>query len=352
MTLQERCDEIIENLEEDKVKELLRQLNIPFQDKGQFLLCKTMCHHDNEEDASWKLYYYKDTHLFMCYTSCGGQNIFMFLKHIYETRGIEYDWYEDVFLVAQNCSIDKSYAFVRAPAPEKKAEKFKERHCIELPAYDEKVLDVFIKYYAPEWLNDGISKEAMDRFNIRYSIPQNKIIIPHYDINGRLVGIRGRALNVEEVEKYGKYMPVQVEDIMYKHKLSQNLYGLYQNKQAIIETGICYLFESEKSCLQLDSMTIPNSAAAVCGSSLNIFQLKLLMKTCHPKEIVICFDKEEIKGEDKYLKKLIGICNKYKNYCNFSYVYDSDNLLQMKDSPSDHGEEVFKNLLEKRRIVK
>jgi len=76
------------------------------------------------------------------------------------------------------------------------------------------------------------------------------------------------------------------------------------------------------------------------------------MKTCHPKEIVICFDKEEIKGEDKYLKKLIGICNKYKNYCNFSYVYDSDNLLQLKDSPSDRGEETFRKLLEKRRIVK
>lgn len=249
MTLQEHCDLIIENLEEEKVKTLLNQLDIPFQDKDSYLLCKTMCHHDNEEDASWKLYYYKDTHLFMCYTSCNGMNIFTFLKHVYEARGVEYDWYEDVFLVAQNCSIDKSYDFVRAPAQEKKAEKFKERHCIDLPAYDENVLDVFSRYYAPEWLNDGISKEAMDRFNIRYSIPQNKIIIPHYDINGRLVGIRGRALNTEEVEKYGKYMPVQVEDIMYKHKLSQNLYGLYQNKQTIIETGICYLFESEKSCL-------------------------------------------------------------------------------------------------------
>ena len=42
----------------------------------------------------------------------------------------------------------------------------------------------------------------MDKYNIRFSPTQNKIIIPHYDINGRLVGIRGRALNIEEVEKY------------------------------------------------------------------------------------------------------------------------------------------------------
>lgn len=95
-----------------------------------------------------------------------------------------------------------------------------------------------------------------------------------------------------------------------------------------------------------------NCAAAVCGSSFNKYQLNILLKYCHPKEIVICFDKEEKQGEEKYLKKLYHICEKYKNYCNFSFIYDMENLLDMKDSPTDKGEEIFRKLLDRRIIVK
>ena len=66
----------------------------------------------------------------------------------------------------------------------------------------------------------------------------------------------------------------------------------------------------------------------------------------------MCFDKEELPGEDKYFNKLYSICERYKNYCNFSFVYDRENLLELKDSPSDKGEEVFRKLIEKRVRVK
>lgn len=352
MTLQERCQEIIDDLDDNKVKKLLQKLEIPFQEKDGYFLCKTLCHHSLDEESSWKLYYYKDTHLFMCYSNCGGMNIFNFIKHYYETRGIEFDWYEDVFLVAKNCSTNKELSYEKQPAYEKKHDRYKKRELIILPEYNKGVLDVFTKFYPPEWIEDGITKKAMDKFNILYSIPQNKIIIPHYDVNGRLIGIRGRALNEWEIELGAKYMPVQVEKTWYKHKLSMNLYGLFQNKNNIINTGICYIFESEKSVMQCENFDMVNSSVAICGSSLNIFQVKLLIEQCHPKEIVLCLDKEELPGEDKYLKKLIAQCEKYKNYCNFSYIYDSDNLLQLKDSPSDKGEEIFMQLLYKRRKVK
>lgn len=78
----------------------------------------------------------------------------------------------------------------------------------------------------------------------------------------------------------------------------------------------------------------------------------ILLRNTEPKEIIICFDREEKDGEDKYLNKLWAICEKYKNYCNFSFVYDRDKITQMKDSPSDRGEEVFRNLLNKRRKIR
>jgi DNA primase len=227
-----------------------------------------------------------------------------------------------------------------------------ERKEIQLPEYNKGALDTFIRRYPPEWLNDGISREAMDKFDIRYSISQNKIIIPHRDIDGRLVGIRGRALNDWEIENVGKYMPVKLEQTWYKHPLSMNLYGLYENKAIIKKQKICYVFESEKSVLQFESFNMPHCAVAVCGSQFNKYQLNILLKHCAPSEIVICFDSEENEGETKYFDKLYALCKKYTQYCQFSFVYDRLGLLGKKDSPSDKGEETFKKLIEKRVRVR
>ena len=102
----------------------------------------------------------------------------------------------------------------------------------------------------------------------------------------------------------------------------------------------------------MESFNFPNCSVAVCGSKFNIHQLKLIKKVCNPKEIVICFDKEELKGEDKYFNKLYEMCKKYINYGNISFIYDREGLSKMKDSPSDNGEEIFKQLLKGRVRVK
>jgi hypothetical protein len=343
--------EIIENLEISKIEQLLNDLEIPYIDKGSHLLCKTACHNVDLDAASYKLYFYKDTKLFVCYTECGNQTVFKFLQHYYETRQIDYDWYSDVYQPIVNCSSIRHDGF-RAQKYVSERDKFSKQKKIVLPIFSDKVLDVFIKTYPAEWLADRITKESMDKFNILYSISQNKIIIPHYDINNNLIGIRGRALDEWEAQNVGKYAPVKVENTWYKHPLSLNLYGLNKTKENIKKTGICFLGESEKFVLQMDSYERPNCAAAVCGSNLNKFTLKILLKECHPKEIVICFDKEEKEGQDKYFFKLWNLCKKYNHYCDFSFIYDRENLLSLKQSPTDAGEEVFEELLRKRVRVK
>ena len=347
-------EEIISNLDVDSVISMMEKLGADrHSDRGAYVVFPTICHNIDASEASMKLYFYKDTKLFVCYTECGNMSIFKFLKHYYETRQIEYDWYQDIYEVVRDCSnfkgvdgfVVEKYKSLRNRYEVKRKEK-------ELPQYMPHVLDCFVQTYPQEWLDDGISKKTMDRFNISYSISQNKIIIPHYDILGRLVGIRGRALNDWEVENIGKYAPIQVEGIWYKHPLSMNLYGLDRTYMNIRRNGVCYLFESEKSVLQMDGFSIPNCSAAVCGSNFNKYQLNILMKFCAPSEIVICFDKEELPGEEKYFNKLWNICQKYKQYCNFSFIYDREGLLNLKDSPTDKGEEIFLQLLKKRVRVK
>ena len=345
-------EEINDNLQPELVINLLTQLGADrYEEKEKYIVFPTICHNIHSSDASLKLYFYKDTKLFYCYTECGPMNIFRFLRNYYESRDIEYDWFTDIYEVILKCSITKTEG-LSVRKREKLSVKYQKKEIKTLETFSNGLLDVFVKKYPIEWLNDGISKEAMDKYNIKYSISQNKIIIPHYNHNSELVGIRGRALTQSDIDNFGKYMPVQIENKWYSHPLSLNLYGLNLNKQNIKENGVCYLFEAEKSCLQMESFNMPNCSAAVCGSNFNKFQLRILLKQAFPKEIVLCFDKEELPPEDKYFYKLWNICKKYSNYCTFSFIYDRENLLDLKDSPTDKGEEIFKKLLEKRVKVK
>ena len=345
-------EQIVKDLKDEEVIRLMYELGADrHEETDNYIIFPTICHNENATEASMKLYYYKDTHLLYCYTEDGPMSIYKFLENYYKTRNIEYNWGQDILKVVFQCSAATELTTKETIFKQSLKDKYRKRQSIQLAAYSPNVLESFVKQYPIEWLEDNISAGAMDKYNIRYSISQNKIIIPHYDINNRLVGIRGRALNESEIA-YAKYAPVKIEDIVYKHKLSLNLYGLNHNWENIKELGICYIAESEKAVLQSELFGEKNCTVDICGSSLNIYQIKLLMQHCQPKEIVLCLDKEELPGEDKYFYKLWDMCSKYKLYTNMSFIYDRENLLNLKDSPFDRGRNIFNKLLEKRVKVK
>lgn len=89
-----------------------------------------------------------------------------------------------------------------------------------------------------------------------------------------------------------------------------------------------------------------NICVACCGSSFHKYQLDLLIKSGAEK-VLIAFDKEgeNQKEKEKYFLKLRNICNKYKNFCQMGFIYDSSNLLELKDSPFDKGPEIAKKLI-------
>ena len=75
------------------------------------------------------------------------------------------------------------------------------------------------------------------------------------------------------------------------------------------------------------------------------YQIDLLIKS-GAERIIIAYDKEgeTNKEREKYFNKLKSFCERYKNICNMGFIYDTKNLLELKQSPFDRGKDIFKQL--------
>ena len=344
--------DITQNLSLNNVVTFLQSLGVEDIDiQSDYLICPTICHNPLDEAESMKLYYYDKTKNFHCYTECSENfNIIELYKRYMEINHYSVDYWEAVEYIRQFLT-ETDFDF-QVEKKENKKEKIEKIDFISLPSFNNHVLDCFINFNHPLWLKENISKEAMRQFNIKFSLSQNKIIIPHYDIDGKLIGIRARAIEEEDVAR-GKYMPILVGNTLYNHQLGFNLYGINENKKAIQLTKRAIIFEAEKSVLLSNSYFDDfSTAVATCGSQLNRFQINLLTKKLGVNEITLAFDKEYDKPFSEkgraYRQKLIEKCKKYEGLATFYYIFDEHGLLKEKDSPIDRGIETFETLFSKR----
>lgn len=353
----EDLDKLKESLDVDDILSVIQAIypDINYISTSFGLILPTICHNARAEDGSMKLYYYTNTHLFHCYTQCQSSfDIYELMDKINENCNLGMDFTTILALIKNRVKVTFHWSdmddIYNSVLPYYKPSKT----VVTLPSYDEKVLNMFCSdYYPTEWLQDHIQPSAMKRYNIRYGISRNQIIIPHYDIDGVLVGIRARNLNPWDME-LGKYMPVKIEGKIYSHPLSCNLYGIHMNHQAIAKQKTAYLFEGEKSVLLMDGWYRDDSlAVATCGNKLNKLQLQILQRL-GVQNIVVCYDRmnEETFEDSAYFRRLYDMCCEFKNYFNFSFIYDREGLIGYKAAPVDFGREIFEYLLRKRAIIR
>jgi DNA primase len=157
----------------------------------------------------------------------------------------------------------------------------------ELESYNENILNLYSDLYYEGWIEENISIESMKKYHIKYDIVNERIIIPHFDINNNLIGIRCRNLNPMAE---AKYCPIYIETVPYTHSLSCNLYGLNRNKEVIKSMKKVMIVESEKSTLQAETY-FPNNnfVVACCGSSISNEQIQLLL-TLGVEEVILGMD--------------------------------------------------------------
>lgn len=325
----------------------------PVSENDEVIIFPTICHNLNPEDASPKLYYYKNSKMFYCFTQCSKSfDIFEFLIIREHLRGIEnFNFIDALYNVIEILDIKENFFEQEEKNIYQSKRNYLTRKNNNIPycTYEKNIMNFFDFYLPYEWAKDGLTLEELKKFNVRYYSSENQMIIPHYSINEDLVGIRIRAFNEEDIIK-GKYRPLKLENKIYSHPLSQFCYGLWNNKDNIQKTQKAVIVEGEKSVLLGEQLEY-NNLIASCGSNISKVQIQQLIN-CGAKEIIIAFDKEykdnKDKKNEKYYNKLYSLAYKYRLYCNMSFIFDFNNILKEKQSPIDNSIEEFKFLMEKR----
>lgn len=356
-------NEIKELLTIDNIFTLLQEFgaNPIFTSFG--ILSETICHNPPEE-GSKKLYYYENSNLFQCYSNCGSFDIFQLVIKVAEIQwGYIYDLNDAVRWIAQRFGIvgleddiDKidledwnilnNYERIQEIGPQTTK--------IVLEEYDSSILSKFnYSVKIQPWLKEGISQEVINQAMIGYYPGQDQITIPHFDEEGRFVGLRGRTLCQEDAERLGKYRPIKINGTLYAHPLGMNLYNLSTSKGNIGKFGKAIIYESEKSCLLSKSYfgTGGDISVACCGSNISQIQIQSLVRV-GAKEIVIAFDRqfENLNSQEckNWIKKLTRIYKRFKNDALISIIWDKKQMTDYKSSPIDHGPEIFMKLYKDR----
>lgn len=118
-------------------------------------------------------------------------------------------------------------------------------------------------------------KGIYDRF-------RDRLTFPVMDLDGRVIGVGGRALGHEPGPKYIN----TPETLLYKK--SRVLFGIAQAKEAIRKSGVAILVEGYFDVLLPHQAGVRN-VVGVCGTALTPEHLELL-KRCDCREIVLLFD--------------------------------------------------------------
>lgn len=362
MEYKEFSEKVKNDLSIDQVCDLLASLGGDPQIKGDLIISRTICHGGH----SHKLYYYDNTKLFKCYTDClDSFDIFELIIKINKLNNIDYSLPQAIRFITNYYGIVVETEISETQENlqdwqilnkyDRSSSQEKEEKIVEMKFYDDKILQYLPHPRILNWEKEGITREVMEECGICYDPSYQGIVIPHYDINGKLVGIRERTL-IKENENNGKYKPAILNYKQYNHPLGFNLYNLNNSKENIKKIKKVFVFEGEKSCLLYRSYFGGDAdiSVAVCGSNLINYQVQLLL-SLGVEEICIAFDKQfqEI-GDDewkRWTKKLKELNRKYSPLVQISFLFDKMNLLGYKDSPIDRGPEIFMQLFKERVVL-
>jgi len=362
---------IINSLTEDDIIKVCTALGNGEHTKGNHdSLCFNTCLCHGGDSPNKLIYYPHNTEgdgtgRFHCYTCGDTYGIIELIIRAHRQQGKTLTWYKALYFLAKTTNkiiestpeetetktINTDLAWMN------RIKSFKNKKINSIPnlkEISENYLELF--WYNPDplqdWINEGISTEALSRYEIGWYGLTNQITIPVRDSNEKLIGIRCRNLNPLDVAK-AKYDNMVINGQKLKYSTGSTLYGLWVTQDRIKQNKKIMLVEAEKSCLLAYTYFGENSyVVATCGSAITFTQQKILLNELKVSEIIYAPDRDYEEADsyeaEIWMKKQIKKLAPFVPYCQVYLIADSKNRLGFKDSPLDCGKDIFLELYEEK----
>ncbi|BAG83704.1 DNA primase [Candidatus Azobacteroides pseudotrichonymphae] len=131
-----------------------------------------------------------------------------------------------------------------------------------------------------------LKKTGLSIIEKNYTIDRfrERVIFPIHTLSGKIVAFGGRILKKEE--KVAKYVNSLESEIYHK---SNELYGIYFARQAIVKYDQCYLVEGYTDVISMHQAGIENVVASA-GTALTQGQIRLIRR--FTKNITVLYDRD------------------------------------------------------------
>lgn len=197
----------------------------------------------------------------------------------------------------------------------------------------ESVLDQYGNIPYLGWYNEGLSLRTQKLFGVGIDVRSDRVTFPVHNKSGQLIGVKGRYIGNDPVvnDKY-KYLYIQpCNKSIEFYNLHRALPHIKRLKEAIVVEGgktTWYLTQwGFKNCISIE------------GDSMSDEQIRILKNLGIGIKFVFAYDK------DKDAKFIVNEVSRLTGRLRYG-IYDKDNLLSDKDSPTDKGYDVWTSLYE------
>ena len=203
---------------------------------------------------------------------------------------------------------------------------------------DENVLKDFVPLLFIDWLREGVIPKTAKKFGLMYSYDTHRVIIPiKYWVVGKLIGYNART-TIKDYDLLG-ITKFYITKTMRK---TDNLYGLWENREEIEKSEMLCICEAEKGVLKMDSRG-DHRWVALEGKTISSEQKRIILGL-NIKEIVISLD------NDVPIEHIWALCEKFYKLRKVSFTRDVKGLLGAKDSITDSNKKMCEYFI-KNRIV-
>lgn len=362
--------ELLYNLmTDDDYTLVMDELGFPNPHGTNPIMYKTGCHNIDFSQAKYNLAYYPESRSFYCFSECNKSfNLLDLVKQRFELIGESKTTFKCVKWICEKCNIPFDFSSEENKVIEYdwkrdlyKYRKGKKKEVREEIILDDSILNYFQPIYHQSWIDDHITIETMQKYEIGYYPYLDAITIPTRNMKGDLVGVRGRFLNPNSEHKY---CPIfMLDGTKLSFPTNDYLWGIWHTKVGIRKHRKVVLGESEKFVQQCESYYgEDNYSVGGFGRAFSDIKRNMIL-SLEPTEVIIAhdfdYDKvgDYVNGEwvktkefEKFEEFIMKTANYFKGYCKVTALVSYSGH-KLKDCATDNGKEWYEELYKNREVI-